>query len=105
MWKAFGNNISMVEGDFGFPLPVTFTGATVTAADSLKYVFKNTVNGDTILEKEIIPVDNVGALELTEAESALFPVGQYVYRLDWYQDGEFMCNIVPAGIFKVVEKA
>jgi hypothetical protein len=42
---------------------------------------------------------------LTEEESALFPVGVYCYRLDWYQEGTFMCNIIPDAVFKVVDKA
>lgn len=31
--------------------------------------------------------------------------GFYTYSLDWYQDGAFLCNIIPAGEFRVVVKA
>jgi hypothetical protein len=105
MWKVYGINLSMAEGDFGIPLPVTVTGATLTVSDTFKFTFKSRVNGVVILEKEFAPASNSFVLELTEAESALFPVGKYVYSADWYQDGVFLCNIVPMGIFKVVDKA
>ena len=59
----------------------------------------------TVLTKEYTPTDNAAALELTEAESALFSVGEYFYSLDWYQLGEFLCNIVPIVTLKVVDKA
>lgn len=95
----------MAEGDYGIQLPITISGATVTALDSLRFSFKNRMNGNAILEKTLFPVENVTALVFTEAESELFSVGQYVYKADWYQDGVFMCNIIPSGIFKVVDKA
>lgn len=105
MWKVMGTCISMAEGDFGIALPARVKGATVSAGDSIKFTFKTCINGITILEKDLIPVNNAVTLELTEAESGLFAVGNYVYKADWYQDGVFMCNIVPCGIFKVVDKA
>ena len=53
---------------------------------------------------------NVTNLNLSMAEGdygiALpVPVGGYVYCLDWYQNGNFMCNIIPSAQFKVVDKA
>ena len=50
-------------------------------------------------------IDNTVELSLTEAQSALLPVGDYVYALDWYRDEVFMCNIIPQGVFRVVKKA
>ena len=105
MWYGLGKNLSMAEGDFGIPLPVIVTGATLTASDTIRFTFKSSVNGAVILEKEYAPAGNSFVFELTEAESALFPVGKYVYAADWYQDGVFLCNIVPVGLFKVVDKA
>ena len=94
----------MAEGDWGVELPVTVSGATFAANDSLKIVIKN--GETTLVEKEYTNItQNTVKLELTEAESALLPIGVYVYRLDWYQDGAFMCNIVPVSTFKVVDKA
>lgn len=104
MWVVSGTSLSMAEGDWGVELPVTVSGATFSANDSLKIVIKN--GETTLVEKEYTNItQNTVKLELTEAESALLPIGVYVYRLDWYQDGAFMCNIIPVSTFKVVDKA
>ena len=95
----------MAEGDYGLSLPITISGTTLSTSDTIMLTFKDKQNGSTILVKDLTPTDNAVTLNLTEAESALFPVGVYVYALDWYQLGNFMCNIVPVGIFKVVDKA
>lgn len=104
MWVVSGTSLSMAEGDWGVELPVTVSGATFAANDSLKIAIKN--GETTLVEKEYTNItQNTVKLELTEAESALLPIGVYVYRLDWYQDGAFMCNIIPVSTFKVVDKA
>lgn len=96
----------MVEGDYGLVLPVTISGTTFAASDEVLFTFKDTMNGTTILTKSYGNIQqNQVSLELTEAESALFPVGSYVYSLDWYQNGAFMCNIIPFATLKVVDKA
>ena len=106
MWSVNGNNITMCEGDFGVRLPITITGPTFTAADEAKLTIKAAMNGDAILEKTFDNISqNTVNLDFAEAESALLPVGSYVYRLDWYQDGQFLCNIIPTAAFKVVDKA
>lgn len=106
MWNVIGQDLKMAEGDWGIQLPITITGTTFTAADEMKLTIKTALNGNTILEKTFSDLtDNTANLELTEAESALLPVGSYVYRLDWYQDGAFMCNIIPVATLKVVDKA
>lgn len=105
MWVAFGNTIIMAEGDFGFELPFTIEDTNVSAIDSIKFVFKDRINGTTILEKDLTFTGNASAIIFTEAESALFPVGKYVFRADWYNNGLFMCNVIPIGTFKVIEKA
>lgn len=106
MWNVSGYNLQMAEGDYGLALPISISGTTLGAQDSIKLTFKTAVNGDEILSKTFDGItDNTVSLELTEAESALFPVGQYVYRLDWYQNGNFMCNIILAANLKVVDKA
>ena len=105
MWTVNNKDIRMAEGDYGVDLPVTVSGATFTASDILKFTFKDKVNGTTVLEKEYTPTDNKVNLKFTEAESALFSVGAYVYSLDWYQNGVFMYNIIPSAILKVVDKA
>ena len=98
MWNVNGRNISMAEGDYGRALPIRCRGTDLTAADKIKFTFKRSMNGTTIL-------DNLITLTFTEAESALFPFGQYVYSVDWYRNGSFMCNLIPVSLFKVVDKA
>lgn len=106
MWDASGLQIQMAEGDFGVALPVIISGAELGANDSLKFLFKTAKNGALILEKDFDGItDNTVQVEFTEAESALFPIGKYVYSLDWYQDGNFLCNIIPVASFTVVDKA
>ena len=104
MWNVNGLQLNMTESDWGVKLPVTVSGVTFANNDSVKIVIKS--GETTIIEKEYTNItQNTVNLELTEAESALLPVGIYVYRLDWYQDGAFMCNIIPISTFKVVDKA
>ncbi len=106
MWYVNGNNLQMAEGDYGIGLPVTIKGADIGADDFLKFTFKDKKNGSVILEKEYQDiVDNSVELEFTEEQSAKFDVGMYVYSLDWYQSGIFMCNVVLDAAFKVVDKA
>ena len=99
MWNVNGITLNMTEGDWGVKLPVTVTGVTFTANDSVR--IKTQQDETTIIEKEYTNItQNTFDLEFTEAESALLPVGSYLYSLDWYQDGAFMCNIIPSGLFK-----
>lgn len=105
-WNVTGQSLQMVEGDYGIALPVTISGTTLGAQDSIKLTIKTAVNGDEILSKEFVGItDNTVILDLTEAESKLLTVGAYVYCLDWFQNGNFMCNIIPSAHFKVVDKA
>ncbi len=96
----------MAEGDFGVELPITFSDVTLDNADEMKLTIKASVNGDAIIEKTFSNItENTINLVLTEEESSLLPVGSYVYVLDWYQNGAFLCNAIPIAAFKVVEKA
>ena len=104
MWNVNGITLNMTEGDWGVKLPVTVTGVTFTANDSVRIKIQQ--DETTIIEKEYTNItQNTFDLEFTEAESALLPVGSYLYSLDWYQDGAFMCNIIPSGMFLVGDKA
>lgn len=115
MWDVNNQNICMSEGDYGVAIPMSVSGADFDGSDHMKLTIKKSVNGDTILEKDF--TNESGAFEksgnqsfdfsfvLTEEESALLPVGSYVYRIDWYQSGVFMYNIIPYAPFKVVDKA
>lgn len=106
-WRSSGNNLQFVEGDWGIAEIVKILGLEeVVPADSFKFTFKTKRNGDLILEKVYTDlVTNLIELVLTEAETQLFPVGTYVYSLDWFQNGNFMCNIVDCATLKVVDKA
>ena len=106
MWAVVGNDLKMTEGDWGIKLPMTVSGTTFTENDDLRFTLKDGMNGNTILTKTFSNISqNTVQLELTEAESELLTVGSYVYSLDWYQDGAFMCNIIPNALFRVVDKA
>lgn len=104
MWNVNGITLNMTEGDWGVKLPVTVTGVTFTANDSVRIKIQR--DETAIIEKEYTNItNNTFDLEFTEAESELLPVGSYLYSLDWYQDGAFMCNIIPSGLFMVGDKA
>ena len=106
MWVVAGNTLQMADEDYGLALPVTIEGTTLGENDSLRITIKKRVDGNVILTKEFSDIqENTVELVFTEAESAMLPVGGYVYSLDWYQDGTFMCNIILSGVLKVVNKA
>ena len=106
MWIITNNtDLQMTEGDYGIQLPVEISGTTLTANDSIRFTLKAKVTGREILTKEYDEItENTINLELTEEETAMLPTGAYLYSLDWYQSGLFMCNIIPAAPFKVVDK-
>ena len=105
MWNVNGQDLKMCEGDWGIQLPIKISGTTLAAADEIKLTVKTAVNGDVVLEKTFADIqNNTVNFELTEDETELLSVGTYYYALDWYQDGAFMCNIIPASLYKVVEK-
>lgn len=118
MWVVSGDTLQMAEEDFGIVLKAKVRGTTFSAADEMRVKIKDQINGNTILEKTFRDIENtteecqgqqipVGLFdfEITEAESELLPVGCYVYSLDWFQSGVFMCNIIPSALFRVVDKA
>ena len=106
MWAVNGQDIKMTEGDFGISLPIIISGVEFAAEDSVKLTIKATANGSALIEKTYTDISqNTVTLDITEAETALLPVGSYIYILDWYQSGAFMCNIIPTASFKVVDKA
>ena len=106
MWNVNGYNLTMAEGDWGISIPLTINGVTFTEHDEAKLTVKDAVNGNVLVDKTYTNIsENTVNFMLTEAESELLPVGSYVYLLDWYQDGAFMCNIIPSATLRVVEKA
>ena len=109
MWSVLNPgdpNIKMAENDYGIQLPIVLKGLTFGAADTVRVTIKNKINGTDIIEKEYTNVqNNTINFELTEADSALLPKGTYIYRIDWYKNDVFMCNLVPYAELKVVDKA
>lgn len=106
MWTVKGNQIQMTEGDWGVELPITVIGTTLTASDNIKFTLKDGVGGATILEKTYSSfTNNAFDLELTAADTQKLKPKSYVYNLDWYQNGSFLCNIIGNESFKVVGKA
>ena len=106
MWLVSGNNLQMAEGDFGILLPITISGTTFAAGDEINFVLKDRMNGNTLIEKVFSNItENTVNLSFTEEESNGLSIGTYVYRLDWYQNGIFMCNIILNALFRVVDKA
>lgn len=101
MWNVIGLNLQMTEGDFGVALPIAISGVTLGAQDSVRFTLKQ--NGETIITKDFTNITN-NTVQLTFSEIETPPLGAYVYSLDWYQSGTFMCNIVPCAAFKVVDK-
>ena len=106
MWNVNGNDLKMCEGDYGIALPIKINGMTFASGDCVKITFKDENNGNEILVKDYSSVNNNTVnLEFTQEESALFPVGNYVYRMDAYQNGNYLNNIVPSASLKVVDVA
>ena len=109
MWEVYGTGLEMTEGDYGVSLPVKIIGATFEQGDSVKFTFKAASNGATVLEKEYDDEDisnNTVLLSFTETETKNFEANRsYVYSLDWYREDEFLCNIIPRGALRVVDKA
>lgn len=99
MWSVDENDITMCEGDYGIELPISVEGAELGDGDYLKIIVKDTMNGTQKLSK-----DFTDALSLDSGDLTNLAVGKYVYSLDWYHNGTFMCNIIPKAKFTVVDK-
>lgn len=108
MWNIENKNstdITMTEGDFGIEMSIAIEGVSISAADTITITIKKEKNGKEILTKDFtINEDNTIDLVWTEAESDDLKVGTYYYRLDWYKNGVFMCNIVNNAKLKVEDK-
>ena len=105
-WTVKNNNLTMAEGDYGVALPIEITGMEFGASDCVQIVIKRETNGETILTKQFTNIqNNTVNLEFTEEETALLPVGSYVYRMDAYQNDNYLNNIIPSATIKVVDVA
>ena len=106
MWNVNGTTIKMVEGEYGVDLPLTITGATLTANDEIRLTIKRGRQGNVAVEKSYSDIqDNTINVRLTESESSALRVGKYRYSLAWYQEGFFLCYLIENGLFEVVDAA
>ena len=106
MWIVNGNDLKMAEGDFGVILPIKITGMTFGASDSAQLIIKKKLNGEDYITKTFTNIqNNTSNLEFTQAETELLTVGTYYYRLDAYQDGNYLNNLIPYASLKVVDVA
>lgn len=102
------SEIEMVEGDYGLTLPITLQNSNTTFSKedcfSIK-IFKE-IDGKPIITKEYSNIsNNTIEFSLTQEESNLLPKGRYYYDIDWFQDNNFLGNIVRKKRFKVQDKA
>lgn len=108
MWNIKNKNstdITMTEGDYGMEMSIAIEGVSISTSDTITITIKKERNGREILTKDFtINEDNTIDLVWTEAESDELKVGTYLYALDWYRNGVFMCNIVNGAKLKVEDK-
>lgn len=101
-------HITIAEGDFGLILPIELTpeeGELITEDTNFQINIFKKINTEPLVSKVYSNIENdTIEFELTENESLLLKRGEYVYDLDWYQNGVFMCNILPKQKFSVIEK-
>ena len=107
MWIVNGQEIKMTEGDYGIILPIKIKGATFGTDDHIQITIKAKKNDANVLFSKSFDIknDNVVNIILTEEETSELPVGNYIYSLDWYKTNAFMCNLILAGNFIVLDKA
>lgn len=98
--------IEMVEGDYGIALPINIGNKTLGLDDKFCIKIFKEVNKEPIIVKEYNNTENnIIEFMLTKEESALLPVGKYVYDLDWFQEGAFLGNLLRKKKFEVKDKA
>ena len=106
MWDTGNKNlIKRVEKDWGIQLPIKIEGIEFTDHDQILFTLKTEIDGELVFTKTFDHIsENTISLSLTEEETNMLTVRDYAYSLDWYQDGAFLCNIIPTAIFRVVNK-
>jgi len=106
-WNTKNKNstdLIMTEGDFGVEIDLNFNAITISALDTVRVEVRTEKNGDPILTKEYTGVTSVLPLSWTEEETALLTPGNYLYNLDWYSNGVFMCNLINNSKLQVKDK-
>lgn len=107
MWNSTGNAINMTAGDFGVALTIGVHGIELAATDNLLLTIETADKREIKVMKEYENLSGSSVdieLELTAAESAALPAGEYFWLLDWYKDGEFFVNLILDEPFRVVSR-
>ena len=100
--------IEMVEGDWGEELPLELeTENEITSSDNfIIEIFKDVRSREPIITKKYSDIkENTINFRLTQEDSQKLKVGTYFYNIDWYQENNFLSNIVKSKMFKVIDKA
>ena len=100
--------IEMVEGDYGEELPLEIeTENQITSSDKFVIeIFKDIRSREPIITKNYENIqENTINFKLTQEDSEKLKVGTYFYNIDWYQENNFLSNIVQSKMFKVIDKA
>lgn len=108
MWTVDNKTfkIEMTEGDYGIDLPIRFKKIELSSNDSIKIVFKTQKEDKPLIEKTFTNIENnVINLSFSAQETQKLSVGLYIYVMDWYKDGYFMCNLIKEAVLKVNNKA
>ena len=107
MITAKGTEIEMIEGDYGIVLPIEILAEQeISTSDKFSIKIYKGINTEPLIVKEYTNLkDNIIEFKLTIEESRKLVVGRYKYDLDWYQDNNFLQNIIASGRFSVKEKA
>ena len=105
MFSVKNKDITMIEDDYGFELPITITGTEIASDETIKMTVSD-VAKEIKIEKAFTNIDNNTInFSLTQAESEkLKPTKKYTYSIDWYKGEEFLGNVVNGYEFIVEEK-
>lgn len=99
-------NIKMIEGDYGIVLPIKIESQTLDVNDKFSVKIFKKVNEEPIIAKEYTNIENnTIEFKLEKEESEKLKVGRYFYDLDWFQDNNFLGNVIAKKSFIVKEKA
>lgn len=100
------NAIEMVEGDYGIILPIKIENEKLGLDDKFRInIFENPDEMPIVTKEYSNTENNTIEFMLTKEESARLSVRNYVYNLDWFQEDNFLGNILAKKKFKVKDKA
>ncbi|MBO5143035.1 MAG: hypothetical protein J6C46_08650 [Clostridia bacterium] len=97
--------LEMTEGDYGTALPMVISGGVLDTDEKIKISIYDYKTHVIKVVKEYSNITN-GTFDfsLTKEESALLPVGDYVYSVEWFQEDTFVGTLINAEDFTVKGK-